>query len=156
RLEVQACPACPPQARHHIGPDARDLGLFNFNNRILVSHDLLDEYTSAYTLSEMPFTAWTQGVSRRYTTYGSPHPFMSDDTFRSVWFTFVSLQDYSCPGDCPLCGPSPAHTIWDGVTLAFHQKHLLPSLTPPTLSLPDTISRAEVRHLSHQQCIPEK
>ncbi|KAF8532681.1 hypothetical protein JB92DRAFT_3150854, partial [Gautieria morchelliformis] len=94
--------------------------------------------------TETPFTAWTQGVSRRYTTYGSLHPFMSDDTFRSVWFTFVSLQDYSCPGDCPLCGPSPAHTIWDGVTLAFHQKHLLPSLTPPTLSLPDTISRAEV------------
>ncbi|KAF8474562.1 hypothetical protein JB92DRAFT_2770646 [Gautieria morchelliformis] len=143
QLEVQACPACPPQARHHIGPDAQDHGLFTFNNRILVSHDLLDEYTSAYTLSETPFTAWTQGVSRCYTTYGSPHPFMSDDTFRHVWFAFVSLQDYSCPGDCPLCGPSPADTIWDGVTLAFNQKHLLPSLTPPMLSPPETISRIE-------------
>ncbi|KAF8491008.1 hypothetical protein JB92DRAFT_3241490 [Gautieria morchelliformis] len=156
QLEVQACPACPLQARHHVGPDAQDHGLFNFNNRILVSHDLLDEYTSAYTLSETPFTAWTQGVSHHYTTYGSSQPFMSDDTFRHVWFAFVSLQDDSCPGDCPLCGPSPADTIWDGVTLAFNQKHLLPSLTPPTLSPPESISRTETRHVSQQQCIPDK
>ncbi|KAF8513944.1 hypothetical protein JB92DRAFT_2720224, partial [Gautieria morchelliformis] len=87
----------------------------------LITHDLLDEYTSAYTLSETPFTLWTQGVSCHYTTYGLPHTFMSDDTFHSVWFTFVSLQGYSCPGNCPLWGPSPADTIWDGITLAFNQ-----------------------------------
>jgi hypothetical protein len=39
-------------------------GVFNFNNRILFTHDLLDEYTSAYTSSETPFVGWVATVSR--------------------------------------------------------------------------------------------
>ena len=32
---------------------------------------------------------------------------------------------------CPVCGPTPKNMIWDGVSLAFHHKHILPSLQPP-------------------------
>ena len=48
-IELQSCPSCPHTLRQFIGPETRDLGIFNFNNRILLTHDLLDEYTSAYT-----------------------------------------------------------------------------------------------------------
>ncbi|KAJ7865210.1 hypothetical protein B0H13DRAFT_1637212, partial [Mycena leptocephala] len=50
-IEVQSCTKCSHRV---IGPDCRELGIFNYNNRKLFAHDLLDEYTSAYTSSETP------------------------------------------------------------------------------------------------------
>ena len=70
-IELQVCSKCPPNRRRHVGPDCRTLGLFNYNNRILLTHDLLDDYTMAYTSSETPFVAWVGVVSRRYTRHMS-------------------------------------------------------------------------------------
>jgi hypothetical protein len=63
-IQLQSCPACSPSQRRFIGPDGRNLGIFNYNNRILFTHELLNDYTSAYTSSETPFTAWVSVVSR--------------------------------------------------------------------------------------------
>jgi hypothetical protein len=131
QIELQLCPLCPRALRRFIGPETWDSGIFNFNNRILFTHDLLDEYTSAYTSSETPFVGWVSTVSHRYTNHNSERPFVTEKMFRAVWFSYIQLQHLETVLQCHACGPMPQDTIWDGVTLAFSQKHLLPSLQPP-------------------------
>lgn len=155
RIELQQCTHCDPVRRRHIGPDARELGLFNFNNRILFTHDLLEEYMSAYTTSETPFTAYVMELSRRYTNYESIKPFVSEEMFRAVWFTFVQLVRLEGDMTCPTCGPSPEDVIWDGVTLAFSRKHLLSSLKPPTTLSTNSPVRSNARYDPRQQFIPD-
>ncbi|KAF8869960.1 hypothetical protein BD779DRAFT_1409557, partial [Infundibulicybe gibba] len=151
-VEVQACGLC---ARRFVGPDCRELGLFNFNNRIIFTHDVLNDYTSAYTTSETPFAAWVTIMSRRYLVHESPTPFVSEQMFRTVWFAFVKLQRFENDMTCPECGPCPETTIWDGVTLAFNRKHLLSSLQPPTTLHEKAISREKTCYVTGQQLIPD-
>ncbi|KAJ7713123.1 hypothetical protein B0H14DRAFT_2413980 [Mycena olivaceomarginata] len=156
-IELQSC--SNPRCNHrYIGPDGRDLGIFNYNNRKLFTHDLLDEYTSAYTSSETPFSAWVTVLNRRYELHSgrSEHPFVTAEVFRAVWFSFVGLQYLDGSMMCPQCGPSPENTIWDGVTLAFNRKHLLPSLEPPTVSQPDSTERSTTRYLPGQQLVANR
>ncbi|KAJ7367062.1 hypothetical protein DFH08DRAFT_678486, partial [Mycena albidolilacea] len=153
-IELQVCPNSRCR-RRFIGPDGRERGIFNYNNRKLFSHDLLDEYTSAYTSSETPFSAWVSVVARRYELHrGSmEHPFVTAEVFRAVWFAYVKLQYLDGSMQCPRCGPSPDNTIWDGVTLAFNRKHLLPSLEPPTMPQPESIERGTTRYVTGQQLL---
>ncbi|KAF8872186.1 hypothetical protein BD779DRAFT_1453034 [Infundibulicybe gibba] len=44
-VEIQTCQLCN---RRFIGPDCQELGIFNFNNRIMFTHDVLDDYTSKF------------------------------------------------------------------------------------------------------------
>ncbi|KAJ7029208.1 hypothetical protein C8F04DRAFT_963204 [Mycena alexandri] len=152
KIEVQPCSQC----RHRlIGPDCREFGFFNYNNRRLFTHELLDEYTSAYTSSETPFSAWVSVVARRYDINDSDgQKFVSDDVFRAAWFAYVTLQYFEGDMACPRCGPAPENTIWDGVTLAFNRKHLLPTLEPPTTSQPTSSIREKTRYVPTQQLIP--
>ncbi|KAF8520999.1 hypothetical protein JB92DRAFT_2708202 [Gautieria morchelliformis] len=140
-MEVTVCTRCPPRSRRCCGPDLGTLGLFNYNNHMVFTHELLDEYTSAYTLAESPFSGWTVGIARRYQTNGSHKPFVTDDLFRQAWFAYVHLQPWTSPHTCPVCGPSPIATIWDGITLAYSKTHLLPSLQPPTMIGPEAPQR---------------
>ncbi|KAJ7429232.1 hypothetical protein FB451DRAFT_1007193, partial [Mycena latifolia] len=126
-IEVQICHKCSTGRRRYIGPDCRELGLLNYNNRTLFSHSLFDDYTSAFTSSETPFVAWASVMSRRYLSMGS-QPFVSAKLFRVAWFLFANLQVLSGDMTCPDCGTHPEDTIWDGVTLAFSRKQLLASL----------------------------
>ena len=151
-IELQACNLC----RRRIGPDCNKMRIFNYNNRILLTHDLLDDYTSAYTTSETPFTAWVTVVTRRYESQESKHKFLSEQMFRATWFAYIQLQYLDGDMECPRCGPSPQNTIWDGVTLAFSQKHLLPSLQPPTAIVNDAPVRDRTRYIYKQQLIPDK
>ncbi|KAF9455292.1 hypothetical protein BDZ94DRAFT_1231040 [Collybia nuda] len=155
-IQVQLCPTCPAVHRQYIGPDCRELGLFNLNNHKLFTHDLLDEYTSAYTSSETPFVAWTSVLTRRYEIHKSPFPFINVDIFRNTWFSFSLLQDFDGDMNCAKCGQSPEDIIWDGVTLAFSKKHLLTSLQPPTTIDNNSIIRPNVQYHAHQQLVPNK
>ena len=155
-IELQPCPSCPRTLHRFIGPETRDLGIFNFNNRILFTHDLLDEYTSAYTSSETHFVGWVTTMSRRYTNHVSVRPFITEKMFRSVWFSYIQLQHLDVELQCPKCGLIPQDTIWDGVTLAFGRKHLLPSLCPPTISHKNSLRRDNVRYYSNLQWIPDQ
>lgn len=76
--------------------------------------------------------------------------------FRAAWFAYVKLQSLDGDMTCPKCGPTPEVTIWDGVTLAFNRKHLLPSLEPPTLIHEGALVRDKVRYIHGQQCIPDR
>ena len=131
-LEVQPCRKCPPFLRRFIGPDGLQLGLFNLNNSILFTHDLLDDYTANFTSSETPFSAWVSVMRKRYLCYGSLLPFPHEAVLRNAWFSYSALLHLDGDMKCPKCGPTPDNVVWDGVSLSFHRKHLLPSLTPPT------------------------
>lgn len=151
RIQVQRCGGCETEKSHHyIGPDGWALGVFNLDNTHLFSHDLLDEYTSAYTSSETPFVAWVTVLSRRYELYGSQVPFVGPDLFRSAWFAYVSTQSFENDFQCPTCGPVPKQVICDGITLAFQDKHLLPSMRPPTVTDNDSPIRAS-QYVGKQQ-----
>lgn len=151
-IEVQKCMSC---CHRFVGPDCGTLGLFNFNNRILFTHDLLDEYTSSFTTSETPFIAFVTVVTRRYQSRLSGARFVSEQMFRAVWFAYVKIQQLEGDMECPCCGDSPENTIWDGVTLAFHRKHLLPSLKPPTTICNNAIIRTKTRYIANQQLLQD-
>ncbi|EAU92388.2 hypothetical protein CC1G_00607 [Coprinopsis cinerea okayama7 len=151
QIQLQRCPQCPPSRRRFIGPDPRHEGLFNYNNSVLVSHELLDEYTSAYTSSETPFTAWVVQMQRRYDL--SNTVFMGEDLFRTVWFAYVSLQGWENDMACKRCGPSPETVIWDGITVAFGRKHVTSSLRPPTVTSESSLVRKNVKYFPKQQLI---
>ena len=155
KIELQRCPACGPRKRQFIGPDAREYGLFNFNNHTLFAHDLLDEYTSAFVASETPFVAWFCVINSRYQTYDLSAAFVCVDVFRAAWFAFVNLQSYDNDMTCTICGPNPEEVIWDGVTVAFNKKKLRSSLEPPTTTSTDSPIRNSIRYQPAQQLIPE-
>lgn len=156
-IEVQDCiGSCSLSCLRLSGPDCRDLGLFNYNNRLLVAHNLLDEYTLAYSTSETPFTAWIKVITARYQVYSpSGLPFISEDTFRTIWFLYVQLVDFSNDMKCFVCGPEPEAVIFDGVTLAFSKKHLTTSLCPPT-SIDESSPQRNSRYSTHQPIIKDK
>ncbi|TFK69715.1 hypothetical protein BDN72DRAFT_740265, partial [Pluteus cervinus] len=91
-IELQQCPSAAARQNRFIGPDPRHLGIFNFNNSLLFTHDLLDDYTNSYTKSEMPFASWVSILADRYVAHQSPVAFVSDQILRNVWFSFINLQ----------------------------------------------------------------
>ncbi|KAJ3831676.1 hypothetical protein F5878DRAFT_647435 [Lentinula raphanica] len=124
-IELQQCPQCPKSRRQYIGPETRLMGLFNFNNSSLFSHELLDEYTSAFTSSETPFDPWVVQVKRRYSlNNGEGARFVNGGLFREAWFAYARLMKLEGDKSCALCGENPENVIWDGVTLAYGKKHL--------------------------------
>lgn len=120
-----------------------------------MAHDLLDEYTSAYTSSETPFVGWVTVVTRRYEINASEKSFLSEEMFRAIWFSYARLQQLNGDMKCPECGPAPETVIWDGVTLAFSRKHVLSSLRPPTTLDPDSATRGASRYLGKQQLLQD-
>jgi hypothetical protein len=135
KIETQACPnGCSRGGYRFVGPDCSRIGLFNYNNRILFAHDLLNDYTLCYTTSETPFTAWVTITKTRYIQVSPEAMFVSEEVFRAAWFSFVSLQCFGDDMQCPACGPEPSAVIFDGVSISFGRKHLTDTLKPPTLS----------------------
>ncbi|KDR73877.1 hypothetical protein GALMADRAFT_45477, partial [Galerina marginata CBS 339.88] len=126
-IEVQRCHAC----KRYVGPDCREIGIFNWNNHILATHQLLEDYLNAFTASETPISAWVNVVSRRYKSAGT-RPFLTHTPFTSVWFSYARLLQLHGDMKCSLCGPCPEVLIFDGVSLSFNQKNVLSSLKPPT------------------------
>lgn len=151
-IELQICHQCSSGRRRWVGPEGRDLGIFNWNNRSLFTHELLDDYTAAYTSSETPFVAWVNNVSRRYSGRGSV--FVTEEMFRAAWFGYSRLQVWENDLTCPQCGPTPEDIIWDGVSSGFSRKHLLPSLKPPTSAHPDSPS-SNARYIKGQTLLVE-
>lgn len=150
-VEVQRCPTCPPQRNRKIGPDPRHLGIFNYNNTTLVTHELLDHYTNNFSSSETPFVAFCKMMSREYAVDDSK--FIETSLFRAIWFAYVGLQRLIGDMSCDECGPAPETVIVDGVTLAFGRKHLQDELRPPTMLSEDSTIRENCRYQPHQQFI---
>ncbi|KAF9463495.1 hypothetical protein BDZ94DRAFT_1163969, partial [Collybia nuda] len=132
-IELAACPICQHNC-HFMGPDLGAEGIFNWNNTMLFTHELLNGFTNMYTASETPFSAFCLTISRTYMKHGPKVKFCSDDTFVRVWFAFIHLQELDSGMKCPTCGPSPKIIIADGISLGIHAAKVTPSTCPPTLT----------------------
>ncbi|KAG6822403.1 hypothetical protein H0H92_014021 [Tricholoma furcatifolium] len=152
-IELQRCSQCTGGRHRFVGPDCREMGLFNYNNRIILSHDLLDEYTMAYTSSETPFTAWVGIAARRYKVHNSQNPFISETVFRAAWFSYACLLALDGDFRCSRCGPVPQEPIFDGVVVAFSKSRILHTLCPPTTPHVDSDIR-QSRLVSDKALIP--
>ncbi|KAG6809429.1 hypothetical protein H0H92_000284 [Tricholoma furcatifolium] len=141
-IEQRRCTQCSGGRHRFAGPDCCHLGLFNYNNRILFSHDLLDEYTMAYTSSETPFAAWVSIAARRYKVHQSQYPFVSETIFRAAWFGYARLLELDGDFKCSRCGPVPLEPIFDGVVVSFSKSRVLDSLCPPTTAHSDSLIRS--------------
>src|SRR3984957_17549909 len=111
--------------------------------------------TQACTHLPKPFVAWVTILSCRYQQRQLRRPFLGEKLFQTIWFAYVRLQLLESKDECPVCGPIPNDTIWDGISLAFSQKHLLPSLCPPTVSNEKSLRRENVRYQTVQQLITD-
>ncbi|KDQ59656.1 hypothetical protein JAAARDRAFT_126642, partial [Jaapia argillacea MUCL 33604] len=130
-IELLPCPVCC-HVRRQIGADLGHFGLFNWNNSMIFSHELLNGFTNAYTTSETPFSAFCLTVRRTYMDHGTDNTFCSDDTFVQVWFAFTRLQELDSGMMCPTCGPSPSIIIADGISLGIHHSQMSANVAPPT------------------------
>ncbi|KAJ3560575.1 hypothetical protein NP233_g10745 [Leucocoprinus birnbaumii] len=153
-IELQTCPHCPPARRKNIGPDLRELGIFNYNNVYLLTHELLDDYTNTFTSSETPFDSWCEMVANRY-VYSPGASFMRKNTFRACWFAYARLQRLEGDFQCPDCGPHPDNVIWDGVSLSFGLGKLSGSLEPPTTTSSSSLICPDVKYFPKQQALPD-
>ena len=152
-IEVQKCLSC----RHgYIGPDCTEIGIFNLNNRSLFTLMLLDDYTCNFTRSETPFVSWVSSTACRYQNHRSPINFIKEKAFRTAWFSYSRLIRLERDMECLRCGPFPKVTIWDGVTLAFNRKNLLPTLRPPTFTSAYSKVKPHVRPEHGLQVFKEK
>lgn len=155
-VETQKCPSCPPAHKRRIGPEPRALGLFNFNNWRIFSHELLDDYTCSFTTSETPFESWVHQVDRRYAATEIPMPFMGSDTFRLVWFAYARLMKLEGDKQCTRCGVYPRDVIWDGVSISFSRRHVKTDLEPPTLIVAGAPSRPSRKAAPKQEWIQDR
>ncbi|EJD32929.1 hypothetical protein AURDEDRAFT_27618, partial [Auricularia subglabra TFB-10046 SS5] len=142
-IEIQPCSKCHPASRQYVGPDVRQFGLFNFNNRRLFTHELLDGFTNSMTATETPFNSYHTIMVRKYEGF-SPVAFVSNRRLRTAWFSFSRIQQLADSFMCEVCGPEPLIVIFDGVTAGFDVKHATESLRPPTLPSEASIKRVNV------------
>ncbi|KAF7792679.1 hypothetical protein EIP86_003777 [Pleurotus ostreatoroseus] len=151
QVKLIPCPNCR-HSRRCIGPDLGVCGLFNLNNTMIFTHELLNAYTNAYTASETPFAAFCLTVRRAYEEHGFQTQFCANATFVRAWFAFTAIQTLDSGMYCPQCGSSPSIVIVDGISLATHTSKLIPTVRPPTYTdehseINSTISSYKARQL---------
>lgn len=129
-IQTTYCGQCR-NTRGRIGPDLREYGILNWNNRIGYSHELMNNYTSAFTNSETPIVAFHKSVLDTYLSHQSPIPFPTYESFKNHWFGFISLQQLASSMKCSRCGPNPKVVIADGIAVSF-PSHKVARLRPPT------------------------
>ena len=129
-IETSYCLSCR-YTKGRVGPDLREFGIFNWNNRYAFSHKLMNNYTAQFTTSITLFFAFHQTIVNTYLCEESPEPFVSLHVFCSAWFTFIRLQQLKTNMQCSRCGPSPQIVIADGVSISF-PRHRVAELCPPT------------------------
>ncbi|KAF8989329.1 hypothetical protein BDQ17DRAFT_1256919, partial [Cyathus striatus] len=119
-----------------ISSNCRDIEILNLNNCYLFTHELLEHYTSAYTISLTPFMAFILEVSHGYTDNGTGIPFINDFIFHVTWFTYVDLLCLENNMQCHICSLAPDNVIFDGVSILFSHKQLCSSIKPLTAISP--------------------
>lgn len=130
-IEVASCGVCGHRLRKY-GPDCGSVGVFNWNNRYGFAHELLNEYTSLFTSTTVPFSAFVITRHRAYAESSSPLPFCSTETFTRVWFAFTELQALDSKMECISCGQHPEIVIADGVSIAYSSSKFVQGLLPPS------------------------
>ncbi|KAL0947183.1 hypothetical protein HGRIS_013307 [Hohenbuehelia grisea] len=151
-IETQEWSGC----KQMMGPDCRELNIFNLNNHRLFSHHLIDAYTSAFCGSKTPFAAWVKAMSQQYTVFQSPIQFAPPDVFRWAWFCYARLQTFRQDMICPSCGPYPKTIVCDGISLSFHSKHVADIMEPPTTITSHSQRQEHLKYFPSQQLLKDR
>ena len=142
-IEVHRCQNCEKMSA---GPDLWQYGLFNFDNRIIVTHRLIHKYDAYYSGQEGTFAAFVELLNYEYDAkLSTPATFMHVDVFRHVWFSFIRLQQFSDDMICPICRNRPYAIIADGVTVATQCEKATGQIHPPTIPHADAPVREAIR-----------
>ena len=91
KIETSYCISCRNK-KGRVGPDLCEFGVFNWNNRVAFSHELMNEYTSRFTTSMTPFFSFRQTIINKYISQQSPRMFVSLYIFTSAYFGFLRIQ----------------------------------------------------------------
>ena len=157
RIELHRCIACD---QFSAGPDLGHHGLFNFDNRTIVSQRLLHKYDIYFSGGEGTFSQFCNIVGREYEMKRSdPEKFIHVDEFRRVWFSFVRLQKFDDNKQCPICKESPGCVIADGVTIATLAEKATGLIIPPTVPHSDSPVRRWTRPVTRSgghQLVPNR
>ncbi|KAL9932905.1 hypothetical protein V8E36_008160 [Tilletia maclaganii] len=126
------------------GTDLAEYGLFNWNNSIIVAHEVFNVYTSQLCASPTPFTAFCTTTQHAYEEHGISNgiKFLTRPQFVKLYFAYISLQQLQVSFSCKICGPTPEVVIADGVVLAFSTSLRHADLSPPTTPGPDVNAQA--------------
>lgn len=142
-IEIYRCQDCDKMSA---GPDLWQLGLFNFDNKIIVTHRLIHKYDAYYSGQEGTFAAFVELLNYEYDAkLSTPATFMHVDVFRHVWFSFIRLQQFSDDMICPICGNRPYAIIADGVTVSTQCEKATGLIHPPTIPHAEAPVREAVR-----------
>jgi len=142
-IELYRCPSCEKMSA---GPDLWQHGLFNFDNKIIVTHRLIHKYDAYYSGQEGTFAAFVELLNYEYDAkLSTPPTFMHVDVFRHVWFSFIRLQLFSDNMVCPICRETPYAIIGDGVTVSTQTEKATGQIHPPTISHAEAPIREAVR-----------
>ncbi|KAL8277421.1 hypothetical protein RQP46_010143 [Phenoliferia psychrophenolica] len=142
-IETIPCPRCKA-AKRRIGPDLVKVGYWNWNNNDGFPRETMDDFISQYTRSETSFIAFRANTIDRYKSHSSPHPFISDPTFRRAFFAFVRVLRLETKMRCPRCGPNCEATTWDGCVIGTTKKYATGNLRPPTHTDAESVSHPGV------------
>jgi len=143
KIETFRCAACNT---YGAGPDLGDKDLFNFDNKTIVTHRLLHKYDAYFSQQEGTFAAFAGLLNYEYDAkFSVPDTFMHVDVFRTVWFSFVRLQQFADNMFCPICRHHPGAIIADGVTIATRVDKSTGNIQPPTIPDADSPIRDAVR-----------
>ncbi|KAF8988491.1 hypothetical protein BDQ17DRAFT_1257634 [Cyathus striatus] len=151
-IQLQKCNNCLCSDQF-ISPNCQDIEIQNLNNHYLFTHELLECYTVAYTISPTPFMAFILEVSHGYADNGTGIPIVNDFIFCAAWFTYADLLCLENDMQCHICGLAPDNVIFDGVSISFSCKQLHSSIKPPTAISPHLEQKDKVSYVSKQQLI---
>jgi len=131
QIETVYCTLCTNK-RGRVGPDLSEFGIFNWNNRIAFSHQLMNEYTNRFTTALTPFFSFREQIINLYESQRSPRSFVSLYIFIAAYFRFVQIQQLETEMRCLHCKDEPSVVIADGVSISFSNTKVL-GLKPPTI-----------------------
>jgi hypothetical protein len=104
---------------HVVYYDGVEDRIFNYNNRFLFTHELLNDYTNQFTLSETAIHAYISSVKRRYLENRACRSFITQRDFTHIFVTFINLQAWGYTFSCVECGVEPEDIIADGTMLSL-------------------------------------
>jgi len=135
QLAIETIYCCECSNKHgRIGPDLSNYAILNWNNKIGIAHQVLNQYTSHLTRSETPFNAFYGTIQDEYLNNESPIQLCHPEIFEYAWLAFVRLQKIESNMQCSECGSHPKVVIADGISVSFPNHHRTETLHPPTLS----------------------
>ena len=120
----------------YAGPQFTKMGLFNFSNHSIFSHELMNLYSSTYFGMVAPFNLFAKTIRHHYLNNGCTEAFCGVDLFCLAYYLWTCVQALGDSFSCPKYGPEPDTVILDRMAHSFPMQNLTEMLTPPTTILP--------------------